>query len=535
MRGMVEVLEVRAVMDGTGADVVSSDVGNPHADDVFPWGFSPAFPFFTMRGTYTEYGSFSLRTDVDFVQLWLLYDANSPKAGEHEMLFEWRNYKHINPAELIAPMRSDDDALYVELINANDEVEVWSYQFQDGSIQLISGLPEHIMPGLIPVEPLPKLVFPVDGPHLIPNILFVFGPENLLPDWQLRDSIVDFKLSREPLGELGMPSSNGLIETQANPNNSFTEWDNVTGGLWVSVGEQMKNGPVDLTWVTKTNGSWLNDPVIVEALGDSFEVTTIEQDGVRVTTATLKGIDLSQYAWGQRILVAKLLYTPNANDPVGIPISDDGYHAGPIGQPVITLESASVGETAEAIPVSLVIPGRFYPVVYDTNDDGKVDLTDVNAFIPHFGKSDFSALGEDAYRFDFNRDGKINLEDFNLLVREFGSRKVAQPSEATATASPFAEEEPRTVVIGSRYGEWSYYVVPVSLVTKLETELDSTSVDEYLQWVEEGGDPLDRDLPLSWNTQVDDRILAAIEAAHMNLADDGSSSDGDAEGESPST
>lgn len=531
LRGTVEVLEVRTVMDATGLDVIVDEPSELFTTDDWLPNIGPYRNALPVHSTNTTHGNFLLAKGEDYVQLWVYHRPGSNRPGKYEMLFEWGNYTLGETRELFDPMLKDNRSLYFDLINLNGETEIWSYRFRDEAIELIPAFPEHVLPPESEDFTEIEVKLP-DGivylPHIdlensirIPDIVLAYGLHAFSPVWGLGNSIVDFKLSRDSSQELGSINNGVLNETEASSNNSFTEWENVTGGLWVTVGKEMRDGPVDLTWVTKTNNTWLNDPEITQSLGDSFEMnTTEEEDGVRVSTATLKGIDLSQYVVGERVLVAKVVYSANADDPVGIPVSTDGYHSDPIGGNVIRLVGARLGGTTEAIAVAHDIPGKFYPVVYDTNDDGKVNLRDLAAFIPHFGKTNLSVFGEEAYRYDFNRDFKINLLDFQLFIQEYASQKLTETQKNSVSTSPFVQEEPKTIVIGSQIGEWSYYAVAESLVSELGAELDSSSIDDYLQWVAESDDPLEITWPLPWNTQVDDRILAALEAGYLHRAGD---------------
>ncbi|QDU77106.1 hypothetical protein Pan97_41680 [Bremerella volcania] len=537
MHQTVEVLEVRVVMDNAGLDFAFDGTTDlVSTKDQVPAGF---LNHFVAHTTDTKHGRFELAIRPDNVQLWIQHLSGDHPTGESEKIFEWQNYRPGNTNWLFAPMPKDNHSLYIELINPNGETEFWAYRFETGAIELTSGLPEHLRPPVSePIKLTPIILPPLDlrDAIRIPDIVLAYGLDHFSPRWKLGKAIVDFKLSREPLPELGSINNGVMNETVAGTNNSFTEWENVTGGLWVTVGKEMQEGPVDLTWIIKGNHKWLNDPAITQALGESFEIKTTKEDGIRVSTAKLKGLDLSQYSVGERVLIAKVLFTPNANDPVGIPIPERGYHPDPIGELVIRLESASIGESAEvAVSVSPYVPAKFYAVIYDTNDDGKVNHRDLVAFLTHFGKKGLSAYGEDAYRYDFNHDDKVNLADFRLLIQHFGSQKLTQRQETSVSTSPFVDEEPKTVVIGSQLDQWNYYLVTESLVSELEAELESTSIEGELHWIADCGEPLDIAWPLPWNNPIDDRILAALEAGYRHGAGDLSFLVGDEDGEVTST
>ncbi|PHS00612.1 MAG: hypothetical protein COA78_23720 [Blastopirellula sp.] len=58
-----------------------------------------------------------------------------------------------------------------------------------------------------------------------------------------------------------------------------------------------------------------------------------------------------------------------------------------------------------------------WAVMYDTDDNGSIGLTDLSKFVNNFGGSGNSPT---TYQLDFNHDGQIGLSDLALLVNNFG-------------------------------------------------------------------------------------------------------------------
>jgi len=67
-----------------------------------------------------------------------------------------------------------------------------------------------------------------------------------------------------------------------------------------------------------------------------------------------------------------------------------------------------------------------YTLVGDVNLDGAVNITDVNALVPHFNSAGSWTGG------DFNYDGSVNITDVNALVPNFNTSLGSQVQSAAA-------------------------------------------------------------------------------------------------------
>jgi len=89
-------------------------------------------------------------------------------------------------------------------------------------------------------------------------------------------------------------------------------------------------------------------------------------------------------------------------------------------------------------------PGRsnsYAPLPGDTNDDGRVDIEDLNAVRNHFG-----ATGEDLAG-DSNNDGRVDIEDLNEVRNNFGATTpaptlVTNPTIALAKTGSASQPKP---------------------------------------------------------------------------------------------
>jgi len=70
-----------------------------------------------------------------------------------------------------------------------------------------------------------------------------------------------------------------------------------------------------------------------------------------------------------------------------------------------------------------------YTLLGDVNLDGAVNITDVNALVPHYNSSGAWTAG------DFNYDGQVNITDVNALVPNYNTSLGSQVQAATANSS----------------------------------------------------------------------------------------------------
>jgi hypothetical protein len=76
-------------------------------------------------------------------------------------------------------------------------------------------------------------------------------------------------------------------------------------------------------------------------------------------------------------------------------------------------------------------PNSYVTLPGDTNDDGRVDLEDLNAVRNHFGASGANLNG------DANDDGQVDLDDLNLVRNHFGA---TSPAPVAVVSAPTADQ-----------------------------------------------------------------------------------------------
>ncbi|PQO38848.1 hypothetical protein C5Y96_02970 [Blastopirellula marina] len=199
------------------------------------------------------------------------------------------------------------------------------------------------------------------------------------------------------------------------------EWQDVVAELWMEVGELLPDQPLDLTAEIQSFTDWFTDPVVVDHMGSSPTISTVVNGSLTTSTVNVFDLDLSGYAQGQQVLIAKVKFSPDVQDLVGLPMASltEYPHSAPDNG--FQLLSSAINASQDLGVVS-EIEGAFIPVVYDANDDGKIGIQDFAEFISVYGRIPDSQNTK-AYRFDYDQSGKVGLSDFSLLIRNYGRRK----------------------------------------------------------------------------------------------------------------
>ena len=248
---------------------------------------------------------------------------------------------------------------------------------------------------------------------------------------------------------------------------TFHEWQDATGQVWITLGDDLSPDPIDVEFQITSTANWFLAPLLTDALGEDRTWVHSQEDVPITSTATLQNVDLSEYQTGDRVLLATLTFPQNLEDVSGMRVDVEGRYITPTNTDGIQLENAQILDSNQAIAVQEDVPGNFAPVIYDTDDDGRIGLRDFAGFVSEFGKSVGPENGS-AYRFDFNRDGLVGLADFAYFVSNFGARK-AQTSrlsfpEAYLDAPVFEPEPPSATLAGEVPAK--NFVEPQQLVLK---------------------------------------------------------------------
>ncbi|MEX0792932.1 MAG: hypothetical protein WD045_07320 [Pirellulaceae bacterium] len=250
--------------------------------------------------------------------------------------------------------------------------------------------------------------------------------EGFLWSYQLTNEIEPVEVDGDFITDFQFVASPETVGTVNNdgqdPNAIFHEWEDVTGELWLTIDSEVPSGPFDFEFQFSSTASHFADPQLVSHLGGGSSSWQTTADGeALVTTGRLNGLNLSGYEVGARVLIATILYPQDLENLVGISSDLSGANAHAISAPGVELLSATINGELD-VTVSPEMGGRFVPVIYDTDDSGRVGLSDFVQFISHYGQipgEDFP----DAYRFDFDRGGRVGLSDFVQFISNYGASK----------------------------------------------------------------------------------------------------------------
>lgn len=337
------------------------------------------------------------------------------------------------------------------------------------------------------------------------------------PKWAVDIQLVQDDQTQDP----------GTVSSTTADAPEFTEWDNVNAEIWLTLNADVPTENFDLTFAMQASADWLTDPVWLSNLGENPMIVEVDGD-MPYLLITVENIDLSTYVEGNRILIGTIIFPVTSSDAVGMPIGDGGAYFEPFNQDGFQLYQAKIGDGNQLLDRQRQISSSFLPMIYDSDDDGKVGLTDFANFISQFGQ----IVGIDdpeAYLYDYNQDGKVNLADFALFISEFGQKKDlgSQPVEPARTFStptlPPVEAEPLVVTASEIRLEGEPESSPV---VPLELGFDSslaTSEESDSQPAEQSplAEPTISAEPVlsSFDAQAIDAMLLEDEESEMLLGD----------------
>lgn len=202
------------------------------------------------------------------------------------------------------------------------------------------------------------------------------------------------------------------------------EWQTVGGHLWLTIDEAFEASSLDLVIDIGSSTELVESPVIIEHVGQAAQIESDVVNTDRATRITLTGIDLSGVQIGDHVYLGTLAFSPNTSNLAGLTSGTDGEYSQ--GEDNLGF-SVNAAETVGGVPLLFAseVPGSIAPVIYDTNDDGRIGLSDFAEFISLYGHTADQSKPE-AYRYDFDRNGKVSLQDFALFIRYYGFTKVSQ-------------------------------------------------------------------------------------------------------------
>lgn len=247
---------------------------------------------------------------------------------------------------------------------------------------------------------------------------------------------------------------------------------------------------------------------------------TVGSNVISVTGSTSN----TNYGKDQHVLLFRVLVQPATNtvssgkENVGVFIPESGY-AVPVSSgfnfsvaPQINGKNVMDANGAESVPV--------YPVIYDVDDNGRVDLTDFAAFIKAYNKS--VTTYPEFTLYDFDHNGRVDLNDFALFIKVYNltrSRGLQNTSLAFTRNTNFPELWPQ-LPQGAEVPQAAAALTALELeksFTPLETETEFTGFLEtmaadvpYVAAVLSTEIEITEELPLETETQIEIASLAPI-------------------------
>lgn len=187
----------------------------------------------------------------------------------------------------------------------------------------------------------------------------------------------------------------------------MNEWGSYFIEVWGTTGESSEGiSTFDCTMSFDSN--------IFSVLGgniksDNFNITAT----VVGETITVKGTTTSSnYGRNQYVMLFRFLAEPETSKAnAGVPVPTTGYAVGVdskfsfVSTPQMNSKNVLDAKDAGSVHV--------YPVIYDVNDDGVVNVSDFGLF----SKQAYKDLTSGNMKFDFNHDGVINVMDFMLFSK----------------------------------------------------------------------------------------------------------------------
>jgi len=434
-------------------------------------------------------------------KLWSYDPAASNGEGELTSVVQLDDYGFVSETQsLEASLATRAGKIYLEVLNGNQQEEIWQYDpSTDALKRLQGGGPDLTAAQVFQLTALGDRLYFAGFKSDVGNELFAV---DIPPDV----TSVDFAFSQSSSPSPGDVRYNATPET-------ISEWDTPTGQVWISIDEDVPVSPFDLTTTITLEDTWFNDPAVTSHLGTG-EVESIDSsNGQRTYTLTINDVDLSSYQVGDRVLVANIEFPLDPANMTGISMAEGGSYPAPTTEHGVTLVSAVNASTSEALAIDPYISGQFIPVVYDTNDDGRVGLSDFAGFISNYGKRATESSPQ-AYRFDFNRDGRVGLSDFAMFINRYGDRKF--PAVALAQQSLVMEGEPTDDPLSSSSFSLEGEMVTSPYWAPIASEARFSIVDEWA--ADHSRDKTDLSLlPLAkedvdWNARIIDAAMNSDEA-----------------------
>ncbi|MDO4574221.1 MAG: Ig-like domain-containing protein [Planctomycetia bacterium] len=247
----------------------------------------------------------------------------------------------------------------------------------------------------------------------------------------------------------------------------LTEWDTSYVELWVNTQDpnvDIENVQVDLLYNTEyftATGIEYGEAV---ANGLASAITDAEGKITQI------GGDLSHAVTNADgfVLLARVKLESTGDDNVA------GDNVGAVKSGLVLENILLTDHVGNYIDpnTQVYVNTKIYPVVYDSNDDGIIDVSDLITFAKRFGKSSADSTDVATWAMDFDKSGVIDVSDLIAFAKNFG--KGRDSSSSILYPERFMEQ-------------WIGSTILTTGDTSLADMLDTT----IGQWEEKLGEELD--------------------------------------------
>jgi cyclophilin family peptidyl-prolyl cis-trans isomerase len=165
--------------------------------------------------------------------------------------------------------------------------------------------------------------------------------------------------------------------------------------------------------------------------------------------------DVNLYGDGAPVLVARVYFEPNLGG-AGVPLDVDGQYPAPIDVPGFAFEGAVVkwsGVDATNVTTHGLADAHVWPVIYDIDDSGTIDLGDLSYFAAAYHHNVGDAGATWSWAGDYDHDGTVGLGDLSFFAANY------RRGATSAGRSVYAENFPadwQEAMEASAPPQWQY-------------------------------------------------------------------------------
>jgi hypothetical protein len=216
------------------------------------------------------------------------------------------------------------------------------------------------------------------------------------------------------------------------------EWESFWVELWVSTSEATPAAIAAATVDLQYNTEYLTAQEIIHGSAFGLDLTGTIDDALGQVGGIGGRTELIDVGDGEYVLLARVRFVSSGD---GVPVHPLGRSIGPYdmqmamahGQTVLVGGGSSMSEVGES-------PGtELWAVVYDIDNNHRIDFGDLAFFSPAFGKKVEESGSEPPYVWwaDFDKSGWVDYGDLSFFAPNFGkSRSAVQAGHAALMFPP---------------------------------------------------------------------------------------------------